>query len=414
MSTARMRVVVPLVAAASVLLGACEYEGAASLPLPGAAGGGGYEISMVFDDVTNLVTRETCRANDVVVGSVDSITLQDDLTARVVCRIDPDVELAGNARATLRETSLLGERYVALDPPAGEQAVGTLAPGAEIDQADTHVVPDVEVVFGALSQVLNGGGLANIDTITRELSTAFGEADVKGTTRDLAQVVGVLDDHRDEITDSLEAVGRLADQLARQRDVIGSALEAVPAGLAVLERQRPRLVQTLTRLSDLSEVAVPLIESTRADTVANLRHLAPILEQLHRARRNLPRAIEAITSFPFPSYTPYVTKGDYAGMFATISFDIDSLNTLLAEKAAGGLPLPAAASSPEPTIPEVPELLPEIVQDLLDDLVPGLPGGLGGLGGLGSLGGLRDGAVTGRTSVTAPRDLAELLTGGGR
>ena len=62
--------------AALALLSACGYEGARSLPLPGAIGGDDtYRLTVVFTDATNLVPKETCRANDTVVGSVESVEL---------------------------------------------------------------------------------------------------------------------------------------------------------------------------------------------------------------------------------------------------------------------------------------------------------------------------------------------------
>ncbi|MGA8256629.1 MAG: MlaD family protein, partial [Nocardioides sp.] len=352
------------------------------------------EIGMVFDDVTNLVTRETCRANDVVVGSVTSITLDDDLNAHVVCRIERDVTIASNARAVLRETSLLGERYVALDPPVGELPTGAMPAGAEIPQADTRVVPDVEIVFGALSQVLNGGGLANIATISTELTTALGSSDLGATSRSFGKVIRVLDDNRSAITDSLESLNRLAGALAEQRGVIDGALDAVPDGLAVLERQRPALVRTLTALSDLSARAIPLIRRTKTDTVANLRLLGPVLEDLSRAQSDLPRLLEAVVSFPFPTYTKYVTKGDYAGMFASFSLDIDSLDTLLRDQTGQEPPVDAAED------PLAPPTLPDLT-DLLSDLLPdtGVP--------------LVD-ELIGRAEDDVATSLGDLLTGGAR
>lgn len=405
----RTVVAVALIALTSAVTAGCEYRGASSLPLPGGEGKDGYRVTMVFDDVTNLVPQETCRANDVVVGSVESIELRDDLKATVVCRIERDVTLAGNAEATLRETSLLGERYVAIDPPPGEEPAGELEHDATITQAETHVVPNVEVVLGALSQVLNGSGLEKVDTISQELTAALSQSDLGATTNELARVVDVLDDNRDGLVAALEAVDRLASSLSSQRTAIAGALEAVPAGLAALDRQRPRLVRTLTALGNLSDVAVPLIEQTTAATAADLRLLAPILNDLADSKDLLARALEGIITFPFPSYTKYVTKGDYAGMFATIALDIDSLNYLLGQSpvAPEDPDTPAQQpGDPTPTLPGLPELPDLPLEDLLE-LLPDLqvPEGLLNLPG----GRQRvDGAEVSEPVV----DLASLLTMG--
>ena len=98
---ARTSVTLAVAALLATVTSGCEYRGASSLPLPGGKGGGGYTVTAVFNDVTNLVPKETCRAGDVVVGSVESVELRKDMRATVVCRIERDVRLAGNAVATL-------------------------------------------------------------------------------------------------------------------------------------------------------------------------------------------------------------------------------------------------------------------------------------------------------------------------
>jgi phospholipid/cholesterol/gamma-HCH transport system substrate-binding protein len=361
-------------AALMTLLTGCGYEGAKSLPLPGGVGGPHtYTVTVVLDDATNLVPQETCRSNDTVIGSVESVELDDELKARVVCRIADDVHLPANATATLRETSLLGERFVSIDPPAGQAPRGTMAPGTTLPAATTRVDPDVEMVLGALSQVLNGGSLGKIETITRELTTALQGSDVHGTIESLSSVVGTLDQHRGDITAALVSLDRLSGRLARQRAVIAGALDSIPAGLEVLDRQRPRLVRTLRKLSQLSQVAVPLIRRTQADTVADLRHLAPVLSQLTKAGDEIALTLARVSTFPFPSNTPAMLGGDYGGMYGTLLLDVDALNELLG---GAGVPVPDVPTNSTPSNPTVP-VDPQLPD--LGGLVPTLPG-LPGLG----------------------------------
>jgi phospholipid/cholesterol/gamma-HCH transport system substrate-binding protein len=189
-------------------------------------------------------------------------------------------------------------------------------------------------------------------------------------------VVGTLNDRRSEITQTLDAMDKLAGRIARQQKVLAQALDAVPGGIAVLDRQRPKLTSTLQSLSRLSRVAVPLINRSKANTVADLKHLAPVLKELSKQGDELSLALERIISFPFPSTFLSTVKGDFAGMYASIALDIDSLNALL----AGGTqpPVPSGRNTDEPAAPELPGLpgLPAL---------PGLPGltGLLGLLGLG-------------------------------
>lgn len=376
-------------AAAMAVLSGCSYHGAQSLPLPGAIGGSDtYQVTAVFTDATTLVPKESCTSNDTVIGSVVSITLDARLRARVVCTVKDGVNLPANAIATLRETSLLGERYVDFDPPAGVAAHGRLQPGAVVQAGSSHAVPDTEMVLGALSQLLNGGSLGSLQTISRELGAALGSSDLHATAAELEHAVGQLDEHRADIVHTLEAMDRLTRQLSRQREVIGRTLDTVPGALAVLDRQRPKLVTTLRALSALSKEAVPLIRDSKAATVSDLQHLAPVLEQLSKQSHQISTAIGAAITFPFPHNSRNLIKGDYGGMFGTIALDITSLNKLLAARA----PVPDAGSRAPAGSPSSGAGLPPL--------------------DLGDVQGLLDG-VLGAQNGTSPLNLSQLLGGGG-
>ncbi|WP_183094448.1 MCE family protein [Nocardioides stalactiti] len=343
----------------------CGFKGPSSLPLPGAIGGDDtYPVTVVLPDAANLVPKETCRTNDTVVGSVESVDLDERLRAVVVCRIKDSATIPANAVATLSETSLLGERYVALDPPDGERATGVLEPGSEIRASAERIDPDVELVLGALSQVLNGGSLGELSTITRELTTALQQSDLSDGVRQISSSVSTLANGSRRITRSLESVDRLASRLARQRRVIARTLEVLPDGIAALDRQRPRLVRAIARVAELSRTAVPLLEETRADIAADLEHLTPVLRGLAEQGDELALALERLASFPFPTNAMSTLRGDYAGAYANVPLDIDLLNQLLADSAPGsadGGPNPTGSPGGTPPGPVLPPLpLPEL------------------------------------------------------
>lgn len=381
---ARLLVTAPAAVTVAVLgLSGCSYEGADSLPLPGTIGGDDtYRVTAYFSDATNLVPKETCRTNDTVIGSVVSVELDEKLRAEVVCAIKDEVRLPSNVTASLRETSLLGERFVSFDVPAGVRPKGELEDDAVVPQTATRVDPNVEMVFGALSQLLNGGSLGSLQTISEELSDAFETTDFGSAARDIGVLVDSFDDNRHEFVRSLEALDRLAGGIARQRNALQQALDAIPGGLAVLDRQRPKLVATLRHLQRLSRAAVPLIERSKADTVANLRHLTPILRELGKEGDELALTLQRVATFPFPGNTLATIKGDFAGMYAQVVFDIDSLNGMLPQPEGNNGPpkgpLPEPPPLPLPTLPglNLPSL-PGLT--LLEDSQSPLAGLLGGL-----------------------------------
>ena len=101
----------------AVLLSACDFS-VYGLPLPGGPDTGENPISIEveFADVLDLVPQSTVKVNDVSVGKVTAIDLEG-YQALVTLEVRKDVKLPGNAIAELRQTSLLGEKFVELSAP---------------------------------------------------------------------------------------------------------------------------------------------------------------------------------------------------------------------------------------------------------------------------------------------------------
>ena len=116
-----------------------------SLPLPGGpdVGENPMTIKVEFADVLDLVPQSTVKVNDVSVGKVTAIDLEG-YQALVTLEVRNDVELPGNAVAELRQTSLLGEKFVELSAP-DEGAIATkMKDGAVIPIERAGRNPEVE------------------------------------------------------------------------------------------------------------------------------------------------------------------------------------------------------------------------------------------------------------------------------
>lgn len=356
--------------AAAALVTGCQ--GAYDLPLPGGAATGddAYRVTVEFADVLDLVPQSSVKVDDVTVGAVEEVTL-DGWTARVRLRLAGDVELPDNAVAELRQTSLLGEKFVSLAaPPSG--AVGDLSDGDVIPLDRSSRGAEVEEVLGALSLLLNGGGVAQLQIINRELGDALEgrESDVRGVIEQLDVFVSGLDEQKSEIVRAIEATDRLAATLARQKADLAVALDEIPAGLAVLADQREELTEMLTALSDLGVTATRVIEASQEDTVANLEALAPVLEQLEASGDALTDSLELLFTYPFADSSMPGIRGDYTNLEVTADLDFEAV---CLELGRPGCEPPQGGGPPAP--PELPEL-PDPTEPLCE-VVDGLPVGPG-------------------------------------
>jgi len=346
-----------LAAAAALLLatgcsavgGSGDSAGIYDLPLPGGAdlGDHPYRVTVHFADVLDLVPQAAVKVNDVVVGEVESIGLggQDGWTAEVVLAVNGDVALPADATASLRQSSLLGEKFVELAEPSRlpnePEPSERLADGALITADRTNRHTEVEEVFGALSLLLNGGGIGQLQTINRELSDVLGgnETEIKAFLANVDQLVTSLDDHRADITAALDGLNHLSTTLAARDEQIEGALTDLTPGLRALAEQRGSLVTMLQSLDQLSDVAVDTINRSREDMVADLTALAPILDRLADAGQNLPRALEILPTFPFTDEVLEGAKGDYLNVFVTLDPTPDFTQPL------PPLPLPESGGS---------------------------------------------------------------------
>lgn len=366
-----------ILAALGLALSGCGVlsGGVYDAPLPGGADVGDDPITVTaeFTDVLDLVPQSSVKVDNVAVGRVTDITLSEDgRTAEVELEIRGDLDLPGATTARLQQTSLLGEKYVALLRP--EATAGKpLADGAVLGAGDTDAAATAEQVLGALSLVLNGGGVGQFQEISRELQAAGGgrTSEVRTFLTELDRFVGVLDDRRDAITGAIDGLARLGTSLDGDREQIANVLDELAPGMAVLSEQRPQLTRMLTALDRLSKITVRTLDASQEDMVRDLELLDPILSELAKAGADLPYSLELLFTYPFPDSVLGAIRGDYLNVFMTTNF-----RTLPAGCAAIGCwwPQPPAGSPAagsgriSPSTDPPPAVLPPT-----DNATPGIP-----------------------------------------
>ena len=283
-----------------VVLAGCSFS-PYDLPLPGGAdiGSDPYEITVEFRDVLDLVPQSAVHVDDLAVGKVTAIELNG-WTATATLQINDAVQLPANAEANLRQSNLLGEKFVSLETPANPSSQ-MLEAGDAIPLERSGRNPDIEEVLGAASLLLNGGGLEKTNTIVRELNRALdgNEPEVRQLLRTSEQFIGQLDDNKEELLVALDKVNNLARTAQDQEGAIIAALDDLPEALAVLDEQRDQIVGLLQALDRLGDVAVDVIRESKDDTLAVLRDLEPTLGALADSGDDLATSSQVLLSFPF-------------------------------------------------------------------------------------------------------------------
>lgn len=371
-----------LAAAAAVALTGCGVGGVYDAPLPGGADVGSDPVTITadFDDVLDLVPQSSVKVDNVDVGRVSTITLNPDgRSAKVTLVVNDRVPLPAGTTARLQQTSLLGEKYVALVRPTAPEPGDPVGDGDTIPLAATSQAAQVEQVLGALSMVLNGGGIGQFQEISRELQAVSKgrPEEIKGFLREMEGFVTALDERKGAITEAIDGLASLSKTLEQDTDKIASALDGLSPGMEVLVEQRTQLVAMLKSLDRLSEVTVDTLDKAQKDIVADLELLEPILEQLAKAGEDLPKSLEILLTYPFPDSVLGAIKGDYMNVFITTNFRTLPAGCKAAgchwpqvPGAEGPKSVPGPVDADGPTVPrDPPTLLPPT-----DSPMPGAPG----------------------------------------
>jgi phospholipid/cholesterol/gamma-HCH transport system substrate-binding protein len=327
----RRLVVLALVVALG--LAGCGWRGLNSISLPGTAGGGpgSFEIKAQLPDVGNMQQNSQVRVRDAIVGNVTRIERQG-WHALVTMRLSGDVNLPANATATVGQTSLLGSLHVELAPPTAVPPQGRLHDGSLIPLSSGSAYPSTEQTLAAVSLLLNGGGVGQVQDIVATLAIAFRgrEGDLRSLLTQLDQFIAALNDQIDDIVAATDSMNRLVGQFADQRPVVDRALRTIPDALAALKDERNNLAEALTQLGRLSALATDSINQTKDALIDELKNLGAVLASLANAGPALTHSLSFLSTYPWTKelITKFV-RGDYANLTAIFDMTLSRIDNSL-------------------------------------------------------------------------------------
>jgi virulence factor Mce-like protein len=293
----------------------------------------GYRVATSFAEATQLAQEADVRISGVPVGKVKTIE-PDNKSGRseVVMEIDSDyAPIKADARAQLRQKTLLGETYVELTPGTpdaqdvadnGRLAEGQISPTVELDEIyrsfDRRTRDAFQSWMQTQAQAIDGHG--------RDLNDAFGnlgpfaedaavivdilnrqEAAVQRVVQNTGVVFGALSERRGQLRELISNSNRVFRVTAERDEALKEAFTALPT----FQRESRTTIRRLTQFADDTD---PLVTQLRpaaremSPTLQDLSALAPDLRRLFRdlnplitaSRRGLPALEDILTeSRPF-------------------------------------------------------------------------------------------------------------------
>ncbi|PSR64498.1 mammalian cell entry protein [Nocardia sp. MDA0666] len=357
--TARGLGAVAVVGVTAMLVGSCSSDGIYSVPLPGGADVGDHpmHIDVRFDDVLDLVPQSAVKVEGVPVGRVESIDVAPDgWTASVHTVVNSSVKLPANAHAEVRQSNLLGEKFVELSAPKEEVSPDRLKDGAVIPVDRTRHAVEIEQVLGALSLLLNGGGVAQLQPIVVELNKALAgrENRVRSLLDQADTLIDGLNQQVADIQHALDSLGTLSSRVGQQSEQIGKILDELPAGIKILDEQRPQLIGLLKQLDRVGQAGVDVLDKSKDNLIRDLQALRPTLQELGRSAPDLVTAFPLVLTYPFPDEAIKSTFGGSVNTWLSVDTQIGVLMSNLGVGKPDPVYIPPKYGPPVPVDPTNP------------------------------------------------------------
>jgi phospholipid/cholesterol/gamma-HCH transport system substrate-binding protein len=261
--------------------------------------GGGDRYTAAFRDASGLAPGNEVRVAGVKVGTVDGVDLARDTAqsyVRVTFRLtDGDVRLGDDTEATIRIKTVLGQKFLALEP-AG---TGRLRPGAQIPLNHTasplDVVQAVNGLAGTLDQI-DTDQLAKAFTV---LSQTFADTpqDVRTSLTGLSTLTSAIAARDGELRELLVHAHGVTAVLAERDTQFQQLLRDGNLLLAEVKARRDAIHNLLVTTDQLATQISGLVADNRAKLAPALAQLRGVLATLQKDRDNLSKTVANLAPF---------------------------------------------------------------------------------------------------------------------
>jgi phospholipid/cholesterol/gamma-HCH transport system substrate-binding protein len=257
----------------------------------------GYRVNVSFQEASQLASEADVRISGVPVGKVKAIE-NDPKTGRSTVTIELEAKyspLPSDAKALLRQKTLLGETYVELTPgteqaekvpEGGSLPEGNVSEAVELDEILRTFDPDTRAAFQewmqTQAQAIAGHG--------RDLNDALGN--LGPFAEDAAVLVDILNRQEPAVTRLISNTGVVFEALTERNQQLRE----------LIENSNRVFETTAQRDRELQEafVALPTFERESRQTVDRLTQFArdtdPLVTQLRPAARELSPTLEDLSA----------------------------------------------------------------------------------------------------------------------
>lgn len=313
----RSPVVLGALGIAIVLLATIAVFSLDKLPILGA----GSTYTAEFKEAAGLKPGNEVRIAGVKVGKVSSVELDGD-RVNVAFQVQ-DAWVGNNSSASIQIKTLLGQKYLAIDPRGDD----VLKPKEPIPLERTTSPYDVIDAFSDAASTIEDIDTTQLASSFETLSQAFSEtpADIRASLDGVSRLSRTIASRDAELQKLFEATGKTSKVLADRNEEFNRLIADAGPLLEELNNRQQSISQLLSGVQRLSQQLTGLVRDNEEQITPMLEQLNGVIDILNENNDAVSRGLEL--------YAPFVR------LYANVVGNGRWLDITLANLTPPGLPL---------------------------------------------------------------------------
>ncbi|MER5461106.1 MCE family protein [Streptomyces sp. NPDC002668] len=286
----RNPVVIGAVGVATLALLAAAAFNADSLPVIG----NGDTYSAAFSEAGGLKPGDEVRIAGVKVGKVDEVDLDGD-HVKVTFRVKGDPEFGTRTGAAIRIKTILGSKYLALQP----KGTGQLRPGSEIPLNRTVPAYDVVAAFSELTTTTEKVDTARLATALDTISTTFEDSpsEVRASIKGLSKISRTVASRDEALRELLDHANGVTGVLSDRSGDLGVLIKDGDKLFKEISRRREAIHTLLKSSAALGIQLSGLVADNRKEIGPALKGLNSVVTMLERNQASLDRSVKLLAPY---------------------------------------------------------------------------------------------------------------------
>jgi phospholipid/cholesterol/gamma-HCH transport system substrate-binding protein len=210
----------------------------------------GKHYEVYLDQAAGLVQDNAVKIAGVKVGEIEKVSVDGEGDgAFLILRVDSDVEIHEDAVALVRAKSLLGEKYLQIEPGTVDSPL--LADGSEIVNIRTTF--EIDQVLNALEPIL--GGDQSIVTVLSPLVARVDGLLAKAAGEDGGPPIVTREELAKTLDDAQAIVTGVKDLVEQNKDDVGLLIDN--ANTVLGDPRIPRIIGNVDRIASVTANRLP-------------------------------------------------------------------------------------------------------------------------------------------------------------